>query len=457
MVSEARRLAVEKVAGLVGDPRDLVSFWRAAPEVVAPVLSHWWTPCFFTLDPASMLVTSHFHEGLDEFPAEALAAEYYGDDVHQLVDVVRSQDGISTLHEVTGGDPTSSPRWQFNRTMGGDQELIARLRTGQGQTWGAVSFYREPGAPMFDAQDKAFVQALSPHLARGARTALLIGSATDPDVPDAPGLLMLDDRLEMISATVDVARWLDELPDGDRSRGRLPSSVLAVAASALGPTGTGDSGGFARVLSRKGNWVLLHGARLEGGTSRVAVIIEPAHPARLYPLLMSAYQLTPREEDVTRLTLHGSSTAQLHRICTSLRTPCNNTLKASSTRPASTAAATSSPKSSSTITNPECGTTNAASSATSSSEATPSPRLPHLFRRQHTTPYTRDQPSPQKPTGADRRRYHTLEILVNERLSLRRSPGGERHIPRRPATNARWPGSGAQGRTRTSSVILGSR
>ena len=256
-------------------------------------------------------MTSHFHEGLDEFPAQALAAEYYGDDVHQLVDVVRSQDGISTLHEVTGGDPTSSPRWQFNRTMGGDQELIARLRTGQGQTWGAVSFYREPGAPMFDAQDKAFVQALSPHLARGARTALLIGSATDPDVPDAPGLLMLDDRLEMISATVDVARWLDELPDGDRSRGRLPSSVLAVAASALGPTGKGDSGGFARVLSRKGNWVLLHGARLEGGTPRVAVIIEPAHPARLYPLLMSAYQLTAREQDVTRLTLHGSSTTQI--------------------------------------------------------------------------------------------------------------------------------------------------
>lgn len=41
MVSEARSLAVEKVAGLAGDPRDLVSFWRAATEVVAPVLSHW--------------------------------------------------------------------------------------------------------------------------------------------------------------------------------------------------------------------------------------------------------------------------------------------------------------------------------------------------------------------------------------------------------------------------------
>ena len=36
---------------------------------------------------------------------------------------------------------------------------------------------------------------------------------------------------------------------------------------------------------------------------RVAVIVEPAHPARIAPLLMSAYGLTEREQDVTRLVL----------------------------------------------------------------------------------------------------------------------------------------------------------
>jgi DNA-binding CsgD family transcriptional regulator len=41
------------------------------------------------------------------------------------------------------------------------------------------------------------------------------------------------------------------------------------------------------------------------------VIIEPAHPARIYPLLMAAYNLTERERDVTRLVLQGSSTAQI--------------------------------------------------------------------------------------------------------------------------------------------------
>ena len=158
---------MDKVARLASESTDLVSFWRTSTEVVSPVLPHWWAPCFFTLDPASTLVTSHFHEGLDEFPADALVAEYYGNDVHQIVDVVRSERGISTLHEVTGGDPSVSPRWHFNLTMGGDQELIARLRTPEGETWGAVSFYREPGAPMFDETDKVFVERLTPYLARG--------------------------------------------------------------------------------------------------------------------------------------------------------------------------------------------------------------------------------------------------------------------------------------------------
>lgn len=45
----------------------------------------------------------------------------------------------------------------------------------------------------------------------------------------------------------------------------------------------------------------------------MAIIVEPAHPARIYPLLMSAYGLTERERDVTRLILQGSSTTQIAR------------------------------------------------------------------------------------------------------------------------------------------------
>jgi DNA-binding CsgD family transcriptional regulator len=120
---------------------------------------------------------------------------------------------------------------------------------------------------------------------------------------------------EVESATPGVERWLQELPDGDRDAGRLPSAVLAVAGRALRtaehPNQPGEVA-VSRVLSRSGTWVVLHGASLvSSGARRVAVIVEPAHPARIAPLLMSVYGLTEREQQVTRLVLQGNSTAEI--------------------------------------------------------------------------------------------------------------------------------------------------
>ncbi|HEY5150236.1 MAG TPA: hypothetical protein VIJ23_10515 [Mycobacterium sp.] len=127
------------------EPKDLASYWRDCTEVVGTVVPYYWTPCWFTLDPASLLITSHFHEGLTEFPAEWLANEYYGDDLNNLADIARSHSGISTLHEAAGGDPSNTPRWRFNQTMGGDQEMIARLRAPSGEVWGMLGLYRATG------------------------------------------------------------------------------------------------------------------------------------------------------------------------------------------------------------------------------------------------------------------------------------------------------------------------
>jgi len=91
--------------------------------------------------------------------------------------------------------------------------------------------------------------------------------------------------------------------------------VLAVAGRALRTAENKEAPGeiaLARVLSREGRWMVLHGASLvANGARRVAVIIEAAHPARISPLLMAAYQLTDREQDVTRLVLQGDSTTQI--------------------------------------------------------------------------------------------------------------------------------------------------
>lgn len=325
MTGDAMQRAGDKIARLAGHGLDLVSFWRESTEVLARAVPHYWAPCWFTLDPASLLVTSHFDESIPELPAQWLIHEYYDDDVNKLADVARSERGISTLHEATGGDPTSSPRWHANMTLGADQELIAALRTPAGEVWGALGLYREPGQPRFGDAELAFIKTVAPSLAEGARRALLVGEAVDPEGPDAPGLVVLSHKGEVESATPGVERWLQALPDGDWNAGKLPSSLLAVAGRALRTAEHPDEPGqvaVSRVLARSGTWVVLHGASLvSGGTRRVAVIIEPAHPARIAPLLMSAYGLTEREQDVTRLVLQGNSTAEIaERLVVSVHT-----------------------------------------------------------------------------------------------------------------------------------------
>jgi len=117
------------------------------------------------------------------------------------------------------------------------------------------------------------------------------------------------------TATGGVEQWMSDLHEGDWEGGRLPSAVLTVAARALRSAEGRDAPGevaLARVLTHSGRWVVLHGATLVSeGRRRIAVIVEPAHPARIGPLLMSAYGLTEREQDVTRLVLQGESTVAI--------------------------------------------------------------------------------------------------------------------------------------------------
>jgi DNA-binding CsgD family transcriptional regulator len=86
------------------------------------------------------------------------------------------------------------------------------------------------------------------------------------------------------------------------------------ARAARSATSTDDPSEVAvvRVLTRSGRWVVLHGVPLTATDSqRVAVIVEPAHPSRIAPLLMSAYGLTEREQQLTRLVLQGYSTLDI--------------------------------------------------------------------------------------------------------------------------------------------------
>ena len=128
--------------------------------------------------------------------------------------------------------------------------------------------------------------------------------------------MLLDGAGHVVSVTREAAAWLDEmdsvtrLPTGTELV--MPVEVQAYAAHVRGAAARGGVPEHppARVRTRSGVWLLMHGSMLEG-TDQLAVIIEPAKAADVAPLIVEAYGLTQRELEVTRAIARGLGTSQI--------------------------------------------------------------------------------------------------------------------------------------------------
>jgi DNA-binding CsgD family transcriptional regulator len=318
MTADSRQRAAAQIRQLARRGLDVPAFWRECNQVLATAVPHHLAPCWFTFDPASLLVTSHYDPVIPEISAEFLAHEYRADDVLKMAEVAHCGSGVATIHQATGGDPSRSPGWRaFVQPYGGDQQVMVALRSKPGEAWGLLALYRESGQPEFSPDEIGFLAAVAGPLAQGARRGLLVGEATDPEGPDAPALIVLDEYWQVQSMTPGAEALLAELPGGAVSAARdtLPACVLSVAGRALRSletTGTTGEVAVARLRADSGQWMILHGAPLlRDGNRRVAIIIERGDPDRLAPLLMAAYELTDREKDITRLVLRGETTSSI--------------------------------------------------------------------------------------------------------------------------------------------------
>jgi hypothetical protein len=105
-----------------------------------------------------------------------------------------------------------------------------------------MCLHRERSSPNFTPAEAAFLTKLTPHLAEGLRTALLIGDAhiASPP-PDGPGLLLLEDDLSLAAGVTAAERWIAEVTKSDwPSSLELPEAVYAVAARLLALEGGGS-------------------------------------------------------------------------------------------------------------------------------------------------------------------------------------------------------------------------
>ena len=305
--------AHDRVADLTTRGLDVVSFARAANEVITKAVPSRFPPCWTLVDPASLLITGSFDGRGGGMSHKMLVEEYLDEGSLKTADLLRSTSTVLTADDVVAVAPDPEREVRAMQRLGITDAAASLLRTHAGQPWGAV-FYSRCRGP-FDRREVDFLRAITRHLAHGVQRGFLVGEATDSDGPEPPGLVVLDEDWGIASATPGVERWLADLsPDGPDDRG-LPPAVVSVAARALRTARGEDAPGevaVARVLTQSGRWVLLHGAAMVAdGERRAAVIVEPAHPARITPLLMAAYGLTEREQDVTRRVLSGDSTAEI--------------------------------------------------------------------------------------------------------------------------------------------------
>ncbi len=128
MRESPRQRGLDEVARLASRADDLTCLWQATTEVLSDVGPFYWTPHFYTMDPVSLLVTSHFHYGLAEFPAEWLEQEYDGQDVHALIDVVLSATRCVDAARPHGREPVADSPMAAEHPTGwgpGDDRPVA--------------------------------------------------------------------------------------------------------------------------------------------------------------------------------------------------------------------------------------------------------------------------------------------------------------------------------------------
>jgi DNA-binding CsgD family transcriptional regulator len=274
---------------------------------------------FSTTDPATLLFTGVV---VDEVLAGAanqfLENEFLRDDAVKFASLVKGRSPVDSPGAATGGELVRSQRYQeILEPLDLGDELRAALMVGS-KCWGFMCLHRERSGPDFTPAEAAFLAKLTPHLAEGLRTALLIGDTRGaPSPPDGPGLLLLGDDLSLAASTPAAEAWLEEVTDSDWPPSReLPDAVYAVASRLL----AAERGGYPletmprlRIRTASGRWLVLHASRLraEGTEGRIAVIFEEARPSEIAPLIVDAYGLTRREGEVTQLVLRGLSSAEI--------------------------------------------------------------------------------------------------------------------------------------------------
>jgi DNA-binding CsgD family transcriptional regulator len=236
-------------------------------------------------------------------------------DVCKFTDLARSPQHVAVL-TVEQAEARQSSRWR-NLIIpdGWCHELRAVAVDERGHCWGSVTAFRE-GRRAFTARDTAAVnRELSQIACRLSRA--MVGGAAPPE-PGGSASLWLREAGELRFATPAAREWLARLQGPDMP-GRADTILAGLAVKVATAIASSGPDGVPRPVSLRargvrGQWIGLYGEPVTepgGQVEGISVVIGPARPAVVLPMLAAAYGLTAREQMVIRGVLAGQSTRQI--------------------------------------------------------------------------------------------------------------------------------------------------
>jgi DNA-binding CsgD family transcriptional regulator len=244
--------------------------------------------------------------------------ELLRDDVNLFRDLARAEVPAATLRAAVD-DPDQSPRYRrFLRPLGFSDELRVVLRVGDAR-WGAITLWRRETSPPFLPRETELLSRVAAPLGEAlrnhARPSELLPAGSEPD---QPGLLLFDADGEVVSVNDEAQDWLAQLPAEPgvaTEHGLLPVWLLITVFRAGAILhGAGDGTARTRVRTRGGRWLACHASCLrqaDGGYGMTALVLEPAQPAAIAPIVVEAFDLTEREQQIVRLIARGAGTTEI--------------------------------------------------------------------------------------------------------------------------------------------------
>ena len=310
--SRADDRLVEQVARICARAQDpLALFERVASEVCRhiPYEAAGW----LLVDPDTLLINGVYEQNVPrDTHLRLIEVELAADDYTKFVDLGRARTPAAALSAATDGRLDRCLRWsQVYEPEGYGDELRTVFRTGA-VIWGNACLTRRVEEPWFTPREVGVLAALSPHVAHGIRTGLLLQGGPSEGGGTAIGLVVLDDSGGVEYSSPQAVEWLGPVDD-ERLEGSVVVYEVAAQARALACAGAGGPPAVARARSRTGEWLLVRGTWVPGRGGRTVIVVEPAARSDVAPVLMHLHELTPREREVTRLLLTGMATVDIAR------------------------------------------------------------------------------------------------------------------------------------------------